>query len=304
MFSNDYKTTRISHGFFLEILNAPEFPTLETPTGEKTITTANFKTVIFFQNVAFRRHDPDGSYTYGFEGSDGSFKIETKTRTGEVTGKYGYVDDSGKLRVVEYGANELGFQPSGEGITVPEPATSVAGSRGQDDGSDAPESPRPVNGASAKRTQRPAAAALRDESAFFRQPTPPVAVSRPGRPALRSFYRPAVPESFPGPRPGVDGEETPVPAPGSYRTVQEFGDRTQVSAVAGRSYQTVEDYQEPPTTERPTFYRPAAGSPRRSSAAAARRRSRTGGVLDRSPSAERYASPESGASFGLPANWA
>lgn len=32
------------------------------------------------------------------------------------------MDDSGKTRVVEYGANKYGFQPTGEGITVP-PAT-------------------------------------------------------------------------------------------------------------------------------------------------------------------------------------
>lgn len=38
-----------------------------------------------------------------------------------MSGKYGYVDDAGKLRVVEYGANKHGFQPSGEGITVPAP---------------------------------------------------------------------------------------------------------------------------------------------------------------------------------------
>ncbi|CAH0387379.1 unnamed protein product [Bemisia tabaci] len=67
------------------------------------------------------RHNEDGSYTYGFEGSDGSFKIETKLANGEVKGKYGYVDDSGKVRVVEYGANRYGFQPSGEGITVAPP---------------------------------------------------------------------------------------------------------------------------------------------------------------------------------------
>lgn len=36
-------------------------------------------------------------------------------------GKYGYVDDSGKVRVVEYGANRYGFQPAGEGITVAPP---------------------------------------------------------------------------------------------------------------------------------------------------------------------------------------
>ncbi|XP_034944959.1 uncharacterized protein [Chelonus insularis] len=67
------------------------------------------------------RHNEDGSYTYGFEGADGSFKIETKSASGEVRGKYGFVDDSGKVRVVEYGANQHGFQPAGEGITVAPP---------------------------------------------------------------------------------------------------------------------------------------------------------------------------------------
>ncbi|KAG7213081.1 hypothetical protein KM043_002410 [Ampulex compressa] len=67
------------------------------------------------------RHNEDGSYTYGFEGADGSFKIETKLPGGDVKGKYGFVDDTGKVRVVEYGANQYGFQPAGEGITVAPP---------------------------------------------------------------------------------------------------------------------------------------------------------------------------------------
>lgn len=67
------------------------------------------------------RHNEDGSYTYGYEGADGSFKIETKLPTGEVKGKYGYVDDTGKVRVVEYGATKYGFEPAGEGITVAPP---------------------------------------------------------------------------------------------------------------------------------------------------------------------------------------
>ncbi|CAK1540792.1 unnamed protein product [Leptosia nina] len=67
------------------------------------------------------RHNEDGSYTYGYEAGDGSFKIETKSPTGEVKGKYGYKDDTGKLRVIEYGANKYGFQPAGEGITVAPP---------------------------------------------------------------------------------------------------------------------------------------------------------------------------------------
>lgn len=32
-------------------------------------------------------------------------------------GKYGYFDGE-RIRVVEYGANKHGFQPSGDGITV------------------------------------------------------------------------------------------------------------------------------------------------------------------------------------------
>lgn len=43
------------------------------------------------------RHNEDGSYTYGYEGADGSFKIETKLATGEVRGKYGYVDADNKV---------------------------------------------------------------------------------------------------------------------------------------------------------------------------------------------------------------
>ncbi|KAJ6637817.1 Cuticle protein 6 [Pseudolycoriella hygida] len=67
------------------------------------------------------RHNEDGSYSYGYEGGDGSFKIETKYPNGEVYGKYGYVDDTGKLREIEYGASRRGFEPAGSDINVPPP---------------------------------------------------------------------------------------------------------------------------------------------------------------------------------------
>lgn len=67
------------------------------------------------------RHNDDGSYSYGYEAADGSFKIETKYSNGEVYGKYGYVDDGGKLREVEYGASKRGFEPQGNDINVPPP---------------------------------------------------------------------------------------------------------------------------------------------------------------------------------------
>jgi len=55
----------------------------------------------------------DGSYTYGFESADGTYKIETRLSTGEVVGKYGYLDSFGQLKEVTYGAgNDKGFVPS------------------------------------------------------------------------------------------------------------------------------------------------------------------------------------------------
>jgi len=67
------------------------------------------------------QQNPDGSYTYGYESGDGTYKIETRYATGEVKGKYGYYDDAGRLREVEYGASPKGgFEPSGEGLVSPQ----------------------------------------------------------------------------------------------------------------------------------------------------------------------------------------
>merc|ERR1719208_672485 len=53
----------------------------------------------------------DGSYTVGFEASDGSFRLETKDSEGNVEGKYGFLDENGEIKIVEYSANNsTGFQ--------------------------------------------------------------------------------------------------------------------------------------------------------------------------------------------------
>jgi len=82
----------------------------------------------------------DGSYTYGYENGDGTYKIETRYVTGEVRGKYGYYDDTGVLREVEYGASKMGFEPSGSGLVGPDASIAhVAASAPV-----APVAPRPV----------------------------------------------------------------------------------------------------------------------------------------------------------------
>ena len=71
----------------------------------------------------FRLND-DGSYTYGYEASDGTFKLETRFADGTVQGKYGYIDVNGEVKIIEYGADVMGFQPEGDlpdGIVIPPP---------------------------------------------------------------------------------------------------------------------------------------------------------------------------------------
>jgi len=59
----------------------------------------------------------DGSYTVGYKADDGSFKLETRTPTGDTEGAYGYVDANGELRTVRYKAgNGTGFAAVGPGI--------------------------------------------------------------------------------------------------------------------------------------------------------------------------------------------
>merc|ERR1712062_870017 len=69
----------------------------------------------------------DGSYTYGYEAADGTYKLETRYTDGRVKGKYGYVDPDGNLREASYGAEAgRGFEPQIEGLELPPPVVAEA----------------------------------------------------------------------------------------------------------------------------------------------------------------------------------
>merc|ERR1719422_2336515 len=69
----------------------------------------------------------DGTYTVGYEASDGSFKLETKDAEGNVEGKYGFVDENGEIKIVEYSANNsTGFTSDLELPTVELPTGGAA----------------------------------------------------------------------------------------------------------------------------------------------------------------------------------
>merc|ERR1719370_973051 len=80
--------------------------------------------VILMLMEQINEHNEDGSYTYGYEASDGTFKLETRFVDGTVQGKYGYIDANGDVKIIEYGADAMGFQPEGDlpdGIVIPPP---------------------------------------------------------------------------------------------------------------------------------------------------------------------------------------
>jgi hypothetical protein len=63
--------------------------------------------------------NPDGSYTYGYQSADGTYKIETRFVSGDVKGKYGYIDSNGNIKETQYGStSERGFEPWVDGVPL------------------------------------------------------------------------------------------------------------------------------------------------------------------------------------------
>lgn len=66
------------------------------------------------------RVNNDGSYTFGYESGDGSYRVETRGLDGLIQGRYGYIDEHGVRKEVDYMAGSAtGYEPRGAGITVP-----------------------------------------------------------------------------------------------------------------------------------------------------------------------------------------
>ncbi|XP_046468221.1 uncharacterized protein Cpr97Ea [Neodiprion pinetum] len=259
------------------------------------------------------RHNEDGSYTYGFEGGDGSFKIETKLPTGEVKGKYGFVDDTGKVRVVEYGANKYGFQPSGEGITVAPPTlvdetTNKEGlhnvNTNYQDYSDY-QQPAPAR---PQIRPTPAAASLRQQQAYERaqfapqpqpqqqyrpQPQAPVQQYQPQQAQTQAIYAPqqnprARIPTHQAPQAPVFAHAAPAPLPQSR---QEIGYATRPAPVhQAQAYDDPEPARPQFNSQGPVQFSPAPVSAPRPQPQA---RSQGGGILDQL--ARDYALPQGGA---------
>ncbi|CAH1953739.1 unnamed protein product [Acanthoscelides obtectus] len=264
------------------------------------------------------RHNEDGSYTYGYESGDGTFKIETKLPNGEVKGKYGYVDDTGKVRVVEYGATKHGFAPAGEGITVPPPT--LVDERPQSEQEEEyyePQQVEPVRPAitAAKLRPRPKAQPA-FESYSPPQQFEPINTPVPRRPQIAGaaptpvetqtfdfgpVSRPSPARSFspaPKPRPAPVQFAQPAPVENGFELRPRPAKITYVEPVErseqGGGFASFEPAPRPAPRPAPSSFapRPSASSyaPRKSAVPA---NGRTGGILDQL--SKDYALPSDGA---------
>merc|ERR1712083_821265 len=130
-----------------EITAAPAAPSTEAP-------------VVIIKQV--NEINEDGTYTVGYEASDGSFKLETKDAEGNVEGKYGFVDKDGEIKIVEYSANNsTGFTSD---LELPAADLPVAVS-----GEAADAAPAPVDPAFALEQQRHAAVIAHQKAVVERQ---------------------------------------------------------------------------------------------------------------------------------------
>merc|ERR1711981_851745 len=83
-------------------------PASSPPTPTTTSSTTTEAPVVIVKQV--NEINEDGSYTVGYEASDGSFRLESKDAEGNVEGKYGFLEN-GEIKIVEYSANNsTGFQ--------------------------------------------------------------------------------------------------------------------------------------------------------------------------------------------------
>ena len=90
---------------------APDNPAPSRPT--RSITNVNVPIIRQIHHA-----NPDGSYTFGFQAADGSFRQETRDVKGEVSGKYGFLEHGGRLKTVEYSAGKNGFRPKIEPVEL------------------------------------------------------------------------------------------------------------------------------------------------------------------------------------------
>ncbi|CAG0922263.1 unnamed protein product [Notodromas monacha] len=154
----------------------------------------------------------DGSYTYGFEADDGSFKIETRDKLGNVKGKYGYYDVNNELKVVDYVAgNGTGFDAKAD--FLPKSQEPLPPPRGEGQPPQARPAPRPAQQQLPQRFQQE-----EQEPQQFRPQQSGAPPSRPSAPrGISTFTDPEGIFQFSFPSPGQPAGPSPAAPFGQFQ---------------------------------------------------------------------------------------
>ncbi|XP_020711603.2 uncharacterized protein LOC105692178 [Athalia rosae] len=79
------------------------------PMDQQTSETTHDQQVAILKQI--RKVNDDGSYTFGYEAGDGSFKVESRDVLGNIKGTFGFVDAEGEIKRVSYSSsNGTGFK--------------------------------------------------------------------------------------------------------------------------------------------------------------------------------------------------
>ncbi|KFM76615.1 Adult-specific rigid cuticular protein 12.6, partial [Stegodyphus mimosarum] len=193
-----------------------------------------------------------GDYKFGYDTGKGtlgqSFREETRLPDGTVQGAYGYVDETGRQRIVKYTAGKDGFKAQGDigpeggpgaaAQAAPAPSTYRA---------PPPQAPRPAPQPAYAPPPQPAYRAPPAQPAYRAPPAQPAYRAPPAQPAYRAppaqpayLAPPAQPEYAPEPQ-----EYAPRPRPQSRPQSYAPPQQQYSPQPARRSYESSPDYEDP-----------------------------------------------------------
>ncbi|XP_043270186.1 RNA polymerase II degradation factor 1-like isoform X2 [Venturia canescens] len=100
VYYEDEDTAEAEEEYAAPVAYQPRTRALHTPRSKDTLQSSKAPPVQTIRN--YNKVNDDGSFTFGYEAADGSFKEETRGTDCVVRGKYGYVDPDGNKREFTY----------------------------------------------------------------------------------------------------------------------------------------------------------------------------------------------------------
>lgn len=170
-----------------------------------------------------------GDYKFGYDTGKAdngqSFREETRLPDGSVQGAYGYIDETGKQRIVKYTAGKEGFKVVGEDDAQGAPKATARAA------------PAPAPAPAPQQAYRPPAQAYSPQPQPAPRPQPQPAY-RPPPPAQPAYRPPPQPQSRPAYR--------PPPPPPAYAPEPEYRPRPRPQSSRPRpAPRPVDAYEEP-----------------------------------------------------------